>query len=54
MKEFITQSVYFGVVITFIGYEIGLLLQKKFKTALMNPLLIAAILAPQCALYQEF
>lgn len=44
MKEFITQSVYFGVVITFIGYEIGLLLQKKFKTALMNPLLIAAIL----------
>ena len=44
MKEFIAQSVYFGVVITFIGYEIGLLLKKKFKTALMNPLLIAAVL----------
>lgn len=44
MKEFITQSVYFGVVITFIGYEIGLLLKKKFKMALMNPMLIAAIL----------
>lgn len=43
MKEWITQSVYFGVVVTFIGYEIGLLLKKKWKTALMNPLLIASI-----------
>lgn len=42
MKEFLTQSVYFGLVISFIGYEIGLLLKKKFKTALMNPLLIAS------------
>lgn len=44
MKEFLVQSVYFGVVLTFIGYEAGLLLQKKLKTALCNPLLIAAIL----------
>lgn len=43
MKEFLVQSIYFGVVISFIGYEIGLLLKKKFKTALMNPLLIASI-----------
>lgn len=43
MKEFLTQSVYFGLVISFIGYEIGLLLKKKFKTALMNPLLIASV-----------
>lgn len=44
MKEFIIQSVYFGVVVTFIAYEIGMLLKKKFKLALMNPLLIASIL----------
>lgn len=43
MKEFIVQSVYFGVVITFIGYEIGLLLKKKLKMALVNPLLVATI-----------
>ncbi|MGN1147978.1 MAG: LrgB family protein [Lachnospiraceae bacterium] len=44
MKEFITQSVYFGVVLSFIGYEIGLLLKKKFKMALFNPLLLASIM----------
>lgn len=43
MKEFIVQSVYFGVVLTFIGFEIGLFFRKKFKTALMNPILIGAI-----------
>lgn len=44
MKEFIIQSVYFGVVVTFIAYETGMLLKKKFKLALMNPLLISSIL----------
>ncbi len=44
MKEFITQSVYFGVVLTFIGYTIGRLIRKKIKFAVANPLLIAAIL----------
>lgn len=44
MKEFLTESVYFGVVLSFIAYEIGLLLKRKFKTALLNPLLIASIL----------
>ena len=43
MKEFIVQSVYFGVVLTFIGFEIGLFFRKKFKTAIMNPILIAAV-----------
>lgn len=42
MKECLTQSVYFGMVISLIGYEIGLFLKKKYKTALMNPLLIAS------------
>lgn len=44
MKEFLTESVYFGVVLSFIAYEIGLILKRKFKTALLNPLLIASIL----------
>ncbi len=43
MKEFVSQSVYFGVVISFIGYEIGLFMKKKWKMALLNPLLIAAV-----------
>lgn len=43
MKECLTQSVYFGMVISLIGYEIGLFLKKKYKTALMNPLLIASV-----------
>lgn len=43
MKEMITQSVYFGVVLSLIGYEIGLLLKKKIRSPLVNPLLIAVI-----------
>lgn len=43
MKEFLSESVFFGVVISLLGYELGLLLKKKFKMALFNPLLIAVI-----------
>lgn len=43
MKEFVTQSVYFGVVLSLVGYEIGLFLKKKIKSALINPLLIASL-----------
>lgn len=43
MKECLTQSVYFGIVISLIGYETGVFLKKKCKTALMNPLLIASV-----------
>lgn len=43
MKEFITQSVYFGVVISLIGYELGLVLKKRCKSALVNPLLIGSL-----------
>lgn len=44
MKEFVTQSVYFGVVLSLIGYEIGLFLKKKCRSPLVNPLIIAVIL----------
>lgn len=43
MKEFLTGSVFFGAVISLVGYEAGLLLKKKFRLAVFNPLLIAVI-----------
>lgn len=44
MKEALTQSVFFGVVISLLCYEIGLWVKKKTKMALANPLLIAVII----------
>ena len=43
MKELLTDSVFFGAFISLAAYELGLLLRKKFKMALFNPLLIAVI-----------
>ena len=31
MKDFLTNSVFFGAVISLVAYEIGILLKKKFK-----------------------
>ncbi len=44
MKEFLSGSLFLGVVLTFAAYEIGLLIKKKFKLAILNPLLLAAII----------
>lgn len=44
MKEAITESLYFGVVLSLAGYEIGLLIKRKFKWAILNPLLIGSLL----------
>ncbi len=44
MRAFFTDSVYFGVVISLAAYEIGRLLQRRFKLALFNPLLISILL----------
>ena len=41
MKDFLTNSVFFGAAISLVAYEIGTLLKKKFKLAIFNPLLIA-------------
>lgn len=41
MKEFFETSVFFGVFITLLSYEIGLVLKRKLKKAVFNPLLIA-------------
>lgn len=43
MKEAIASSVYFGVAVTIAGYAIGAALQKRFKFALLNPLLVSVV-----------
>lgn len=41
MNEIMGNSLFFGVMISVAAYEIGVLLKKKFKLAIFNPLLIA-------------
>lgn len=43
MNEFLSDSVFFGAVLSLAAYEAGLLLKKKFKLAILNPLLIGTI-----------
>ncbi len=43
MKAYLTDSVFFGAMISLAAYEAGLLIRKKFKLAVLNPLLIATI-----------
>ena len=43
MEELLTNSVFFGAVLSFLAYEIGLLLKKRFKLAVLNPLLIGLL-----------
>lgn len=41
MAEFLGNSLFFGVAVSLAGYEVGLLLRRKFALAILNPLLIA-------------
>lgn len=43
MKEALTDSVYFAIFISILGYEAGLIINKKLKLAIFNPLLTAII-----------
>lgn len=43
MKDILSNSLFFGVVVSIMGYELGLFLKKKFKYAIFNPLLISVI-----------
>lgn len=43
MKELFENSVFWGAAISLLAYELGLLLKRKFKLAIFNPLLIAII-----------
>lgn len=44
IKAFLSDSVFFGVLLTLGSYFIGLWLKKKCKLAIFNPLLIAVII----------
>ncbi len=43
MDKLLQDSLFFGVVLSLLGYELGIFLKKKFKSALFNPLLIAIL-----------
>ena len=44
MNNFLQNSVFFGVFISIITYEIGVLIKKKLQIAIFNPLLISMAL----------
>lgn len=44
MNEFLQDSVFFGVFISVVTYEIGALIKRKWKVAIFNPILISIAL----------
>ena len=44
MREFLNNIPLFALVLTFGAYQLGLWCQKKWKSALLNPILIAVVL----------
>lgn len=45
MHDFFANSVYFGVLLSLSTYGIGVMLKKRFKCSLLNPLLVAIVLS---------
>lgn len=45
MNQFFQQSMFAGVALSLISYGIGVLLKKKFKLGILNPLLISIIIS---------
>lgn len=43
MSEMLGNSVFFGVMVSILAYELGVFLKKKLKLAICNPLLISII-----------
>ncbi|SHJ53041.1 TIGR00659 family protein [Hathewaya proteolytica DSM 3090] len=43
MNNFLTHSVFFGVMVSILSYSFGMFLKDKFKLAIFNPLLISII-----------
>ena len=56
MTQFMSNSLFFGAAISLIAYEAGLLLKRKFKMAIFNPLLIAiiAVIAVLCLMHIDY
>ena len=44
MGEFFQSSVFFGTILTFLAYGVGLFFKKKLKLAVFNPILIAIVI----------
>ncbi len=51
MIDLIKGSVFFGALISLAAYEIGIFLRKRFKTALLNPLLVSVILTAAALIF---
>ena len=45
MNEVMGNSLFFGVMISVAAYEVGVLLKKKFKLGIFNPLLISIVVS---------
>ena len=44
MSEWLSNSVYYGAVISILAYEGGLLIRRRFKLAVLHPLLLGVII----------
>ena len=44
MADFLSQSVFFGAVLSLAAFQVGLYCKKKWHLAIFNPLLIATAL----------
>lgn len=44
MNNFLTESVFFGLVLSLLSYAAGTWLKKRFKLAVLNPLLLSIIM----------
>ena len=44
MSELLGDSLFFGVVVSVLAYQVGMVIKKKWKLALFNPLLISIVL----------
>ena len=48
MNQVVINSTTIGIVISVLGYELGMFLKRKFKLAIFNPLLISIIFVIIC------
>jgi predicted murein hydrolase (TIGR00659 family) len=44
MKEILSSSLFFGVFISIFTYQIGILVKKKYKLVIFNPLLVSVVI----------
>lgn len=44
VNEFLSESLFFGMIVSLLAYKIGFEVQKKWKKVYLNPLLIAIVL----------